>query len=116
MSFCATNRRISADAAYRQFGERRLTLAAFVALDVADDARILGLNLNKHHLDCTSRAWRPLDDLGELGVNWNCGIGRLRSWGGARPVSRSCRPLRDGRPGNGACSNNGATVSLIEHF
>jgi hypothetical protein len=57
MSFCATSSRLSADAAYLQFDERRLTLAAFVALDRGlIDARRLGLNLNKHHLDSTSRA------------------------------------------------------------
>ena len=53
MSFCATSRRLGADAAYLfQFDERRLTVATFVALDRRlINARILGLNLNEHHLD-----------------------------------------------------------------
>ena len=65
MSFCATSRRLGADAAYLlQFDERRLTLAAFVALDrrLIND-RILGLNLNEHHLNpisCTCLNGRPL--------------------------------------------------------
>ena len=64
MSFCATSRRLGADAAYLEFDERRLTLAAFVALDRGlIDARILGLNLNEHHLNpisCTCLNGRPL--------------------------------------------------------
>ena len=47
-----------------QFDEPRLTLAAFVALDCRlINARILGLNLNEHHLNpisCTFLNGRPL--------------------------------------------------------